>query len=310
LQLTTPLGNWIDTVHNQRKWSYQYYEDNIIQTTNPYRYYTKIPNRHHQQTFQLQRQTAVVLNNNSTPAIAFHITNNTLSCHESTHSNQILHQPLHSTLCQPANIQYYYNEQLENVVIETIQIISKGTHYDTYISIGGILLVNGMKSITCNGKICKSNNDSELVIKTYTTYYLIIYLLTNTRMNYLSNNITILIDDRIVLSRLQKLNHKNIYPNACLLPEYEVIRAICTILKQIPNLTLRYQTSSIIHNDMTDIDPNDECTTLLGNTAQLNLQNTPIPALSTQHTELIINNQHITTNYQQSIREAFTQPEL
>jgi hypothetical protein len=75
LQLTTPLGNWIDTVHNQRKWSYQYYEENILQTTIPYRYYTKIPNRHHQQTFQLQRQTAVVLNNNSTPAIPFHITN-------------------------------------------------------------------------------------------------------------------------------------------------------------------------------------------------------------------------------------------
>jgi hypothetical protein len=129
-------------------------------------------------------------------------------------------------------------------------------------------------------------------------------------MNYLTNKITILIDDRIVLSRLQKLNHKKIYPNACLLPEYEVIRAICTILKQIPNLTLRYQKSSIIHNDMTEIDPNDECTTLLENAAQLNLQNTPIPALSAQHTELIINNKHITTNYQQSIREAFTQPEL
>jgi hypothetical protein len=61
---------------------------------------------------------------------------------------------------------------------------------------------------------------------------------------------------------------------------------------------------------MTDIEPVDECKSLLDIASQLQLQNTPIPKLDTQNAELVLNNNLISTMYQSSIREAFTQPDL
>jgi hypothetical protein len=46
-QLQHPLGEWLSTVHDQRQWKYQYYDDDIIQLTNLYKYYKILPSRHH-----------------------------------------------------------------------------------------------------------------------------------------------------------------------------------------------------------------------------------------------------------------------
>jgi hypothetical protein len=199
---------------------YQYYHEDIIQLTNPHKYYRKIPNQHHQQTFQLEQQQAIVINLNSTPAIPFNINNEFITCHDATHSNNFIHQPISSTLCQPGNIHCQQHAPLDNIEIETIQIVSVGTHLDTSI---------------CYGKLCNNNNSSDFEIKTYTTYYLLHHLLNNLPNNF-NNIITIIIDDRLLASRIQKLKQK-IYPNACLLPEYEVINAIRTLICQIPQTT-------------------------------------------------------------------------
>jgi hypothetical protein len=136
------------------------------------------------------------------------------------------------------------------------------------------------------------------------------HLIAITSPENINNNITILLDDRILTSRLHKLNQKR-YPNACLLPEYEIINAICTSIQQFPNSTLKYQKSTIIYNDMTDIEPLDECKSLLDIASQLQLQNTPIPKkLDTQNAELVLNNKLISTRYQSSILGGFTQPDL
>jgi hypothetical protein len=82
LQLINPLGNWLINVHEQRNLTYHYYHTDIIKISNPYQYYTQIPNCHHQQTYQLQHQYVIVPQNNSTPAIPFFITPEILSCHE------------------------------------------------------------------------------------------------------------------------------------------------------------------------------------------------------------------------------------
>jgi hypothetical protein len=84
----------------------------------------------------------------------------------------IINQQPNSTLCQPANIQYQHNQHLNYTEIETLQIISDGTHHDNYITIVGILLINGTKAITCHGKIRKSNDSTNLIIKSYSTYHL------------------------------------------------------------------------------------------------------------------------------------------
>jgi hypothetical protein len=82
------------------------------------------------------------------------------------------------------------------------------------------------------------------------------------------------------------------------------------IYTTVSNSTLKYQTSTIIYNDMTDIELVDECKSLLDIASQLQLQNTPIPKLDIQNAELVLNSKLILTMYQSSIREAFTQPDL
>jgi hypothetical protein len=145
---------------------------------------------------------------NSTPAIPFYITDDTISCYDSINNNLIINQQPNTTLCQPANIQYQHNQHLNYTEIETLQIISDGTHHDNYITIGGILLINGTKAITCLGKIRKSNNSTNLIIKSYSTYHLMKHLIAITSPENINNNITILLDDRILMTRLHKLNQK------------------------------------------------------------------------------------------------------
>jgi hypothetical protein len=81
-----------------------------------------------------------------------------------------------------------------------------------------MLLVNGSKAITCHGKICQSNNQSNLTIMAYVTYYQMKQLLSTTNPINLTNNIIMLDGDQTLMARLHKLNRK-IYPNACLLPD-------------------------------------------------------------------------------------------
>jgi hypothetical protein len=140
LQLSNPLGNWLTNVHQQRNWIYQYYHNDIIKISTPYQYYTQIPNRHHQQTYQLQHQYAIVPQNSSTPAIPFHITPESLSCHDSTHANQITANPTASTTCQPANVTYINDiNNNNNLIIETVQIVCDGKIHADQITIGSVL---------------------------------------------------------------------------------------------------------------------------------------------------------------------------
>jgi hypothetical protein len=200
-------------------------------------------------------------------------------------------------LCQPGNIQFQQHTQLNNIEIESIQIISDGKQLDTSIIISGILLINGSKTISCYGKQCNTNNTSDLAIRAYTVYYLLHQLFITIPAEILSiNNITIMIDDRLIAQQLQKLKQK-INPNACLLPEHEVIHAIKSLVNQIPQVTIKYQKSTVIHNDMTDIEPIDECKLLLKQASTLQTQQIPVPKIHTQQTELIINNKLISTKY-------------
>jgi hypothetical protein len=239
LQLINPLGNWLTNAQEQRNWTYHYYHNDIIKLSNPYQYYTQIPNRHHQQTYQLQHQYVIVPQNISTPAIPFYITTEILSCHDTTHANLTTADPNLSTTCQPANITYTNDIKNNNLIIETIQILCEGKIDDEHITIGSALYINGTKAITCKGKLKTTNNSANIVINTYSTHYLLQQFLITTTQAIYSANITLLIDDRILISRINKLNRK-IYPNACQLPEYEIINAINIQLNHIPNITIRF----------------------------------------------------------------------
>jgi hypothetical protein len=179
-----------------------------------------------------------------------------LSCQDTTHANLTTADPTLSTTCQPANIIYTNYIENNSFIVKTIQIICEGKIDEEHITIGSALYINGTKAITCKGKLKTTNNSANMVIKTYSTHYLLQQLLITTTHAIYSANITLLLDDRILISRINKL-YRKIYPNACLLPEYEIIYAINLQLKHIPNITIRFQKPSTIYNDLNDQTPTE-----------------------------------------------------
>jgi hypothetical protein len=139
LRLSQSLGPWLPGVHTQRKWKYIQLGDDIVTTSTPHAFYSKLPNRVYQQTYQLQQQRLLVLQNNHLPVIPLHITHNTIVRHATTEDYQISEYiPVQQTH-NPAILIPTIHQNIQHTRIDTIQTITNGTIHEYHISFSGIL---------------------------------------------------------------------------------------------------------------------------------------------------------------------------
>jgi hypothetical protein len=136
------------------------------------------------------------------------------------------------------------HQNVQNIQLDTIQIISHGKFHDQLISISGILYINGTKTIDIKGNINKQNESDPLTISAYSSYYLLKQLQHGTTKESFNNNVTVLIDNKTI-SRIKKLKQR-IYPNACLQRDFEVLQAVSNQIYQINNVSIEQKFTTII----------------------------------------------------------------
>jgi hypothetical protein len=83
MQLIQPLGLWYVNAHNQRKWAFLKYYDDIIHTNSPQiEYYTYPANQQQYQykSYNKQNSRPIVLQLFHSPSIPTHIGQETITC--------------------------------------------------------------------------------------------------------------------------------------------------------------------------------------------------------------------------------------
>jgi hypothetical protein len=123
-------------------------------------------------------------------------------------------------------------------------------------------------------------------------------------------NVTILLDNKTLVTRIKKLSQK-IYPNACLLQDFETIYSITKQLQQIKNCTVQHNVGTkIINNNSEAKHEITICKQLLQQTATLQIPINPITSIHNQACKLVINNIHINSKYLLALRTAAAKPTL
>jgi hypothetical protein len=181
--------------------------------------------------------------------------------------------------------------------INTIHIITNGIIHHSHLSISGLLYINGTQTLEIYGNITRPNEPDNLTLSTSASYFLLQQLQQLTTRNSFNDNVTILFDNKSLVSRIQKMKRK-IYPNACLLKDFEIIQSISTSLNHIKNGLIVYNIGTNIHDNNSE--PNMEktvCQQLLPQTETLPIPTKPITTIAHQKFELILDNTQINSNY-------------
>jgi hypothetical protein len=205
LRLTHTLGPWLTTLHNQRQWKYLQYDNDIVTSTTPHQYYRKTPNRQYQQTYHLQNQQDIVINEYALPVIPIYITNDTIVQHD-TNEHYHITEPLNQhTIIEDAQVITRIQQNIKIFQINTIHIITNGIIHHSHLSISGLLYINGTQTLEIYGNITRPNEPDNLTLSTSASYFLLQQLQQLTTRNLFNDNVTILFDNKSLVSRIQKM---------------------------------------------------------------------------------------------------------
>jgi hypothetical protein len=202
MQLTQTLGLWYKNAHNQRKWAFQKYYDDIIHiTSSSIDYYIYPVNQQQYQYKSYNKQPArpIVLQLFHVPVIPTHIGQETITCGDPIDS---CHTPE-----RPSMIQYIpiLTNNIHPLIIngnDIINIASDGGLSQQHSTFGALISVNNTIITELNGSLPTQIHATSLTSEAYGCYYAIRKIWQQLDNNYNYGAINILLDNKTLISRL------------------------------------------------------------------------------------------------------------
>jgi hypothetical protein len=304
LILEDPLGDWLNTAHQQRDWHYQLYHSDIIyQTKQTNQYFTRIRENERWNTYVDLGHPVIVPTANQIPMIPIQLGDEAILCNNPMNMIEVPNN-LNENLCSEIPINY---QQLNNTTItqyDTLLISSDGGLNRTTATFGGIIAVNDTPLWAIKGSLPQQISPTPLTSEAYGCYWVLEKTLQIIPEYMYNINILLLLDNKSLIARIQKLRQQpNQYPTKCMVPEYNIISAIVNIMQPLSNITIQYTKSKTnkYHHF---------CHLLADEAKTMEIPNTTIIKTTHQMPELIINNQKVSSEYTDEIRRAIAQPAL
>jgi hypothetical protein len=308
------LGQWYTNVHYQCNWEFTKYNDDIIHTTyNSIEYFQCDDNQHYYyKTYTKQPdQHAIVQSEITHPLIPIYIGNDIIRCGVQT-SITHTHTPIPNTPYDHIPITINIVSPTYFGTNEIIEIASDGGLSRGHSTFGIVISINNKIATELYGTLPNQLYATSLTSEAYGCYYAINKIRQQLGSFNKYHTITILLDNKSLISRIKSLLKYRPFPTACLKSKHEVISAIANIIDSLPNVHIKHVSSKNQINRNTEEQILHSLSHHLSQDAR---QDTPIPNIIIPHLhlssiDLILINQKVSSNYLEELRYATAKPAL
>jgi hypothetical protein len=195
---------------------------------------------------------------------------------------------------------------------EKIKIACDGGLAQGHATFGVVISINNKITTELYGSLPTQINPTSLTSESYGCYYALNKIQHQLGTNRSYQLITVLIDNKTLITRIKTLLQYNPFPTACSKSEHEVISANAHIIKSLPNIIIKHISSKRQTGTNTEEQILHSLSHHLSQDArqETSIPNIIIPKLHTEAIDLIINNQKVSSNYLEALREASAKPML